>query len=100
MPDIITRYIYGIHAISNIINSDEKRIKKIYFKKDATSKNLLLLYQKAIDASLYTEEVSVDKLTLLCESSKHQGVVCELEDANLSVFNLDNFLNINKKPFI
>ena len=100
MPDIITRYIYGIHAISNIINSDEKRIKKIYFKKDATSKNLLLLYQKAIDSSLYTEEVSVDKLTLLSETSKHQGVVCELEDTNLSVFNLDNFLNLNKKPFI
>ena len=100
MPEIITRYIYGIHAISNIINSDEKRIRKIYFKKDATSKNLLLLYQKAIDSSLYTEEVSVDKLTLLSETSKHQGVVCELEDANLSVFNLDNFLNLNKKPFI
>ena len=84
MPDIITRYVYGIHAISNIINSDEKRIKKIYFKKDATSKNLISLYQKAIDSSLYTEEVSVDKLTLLCETSKHQGVVCELEDTNLS----------------
>ena len=100
MPDIITRYIYGIHAISNLINSDEKRIKKIYFKKEATSKNLLLLYQKAIDSSLYTEEATVDKLTLLSETSKHQGVVCELEDANLSVFNLDNFLYLNKEPFI
>jgi 23S rRNA (guanosine2251-2'-O)-methyltransferase len=100
MPDIITRYIYGIHAISNIINSDEKRIKKIYFKKDATSKNLLLLYQKAIDSSLYIETVSVDKLTLLSETSKHQGVVCELEDANLSVFKLENFLTLNKNPFI
>ena len=48
MPDIRTRYIYGIHAISNLINTDEKRIKKIYFKKDAKSKNLLLLYQKYI----------------------------------------------------
>ena len=52
MPDITTRFIYGIHTISNIINSDEKRIKKIYFKKGATSKNLSLLYQKAIDLSL------------------------------------------------
>jgi 23S rRNA (guanosine2251-2'-O)-methyltransferase len=26
--------------------------------------------------------------------------VCELEDTNLSVFNLDNFINLNKKPFI
>jgi 23S rRNA (guanosine2251-2'-O)-methyltransferase len=100
MPDIITRFIYGIHAISNIINSDEKRIKKIYFKKGATSKNLSLLFQKAIDHGVYTQEASADQLTLLCETSKHQGVVCELEDANLSVFNLDNFINLNKKPFI
>ena len=100
MPDIPTRFIYGIHAISNIINSDEKRIKKIYFKKGATSKNLSLLYQKAIDSGLYTQETSADKLTLLCDTSKHQGAVCELEDTNLSVFNLDNFINLNKKPFI
>ena len=100
MHDITTRFIYGIHAISNIINSDEKRIKKIYFKKGATSKNLSLLYQKAIDSGLYTEEASSDQLTLLCDTSKHQGVVCELEDTNLSVFNLDNFINLNKKPFI
>ena len=78
MPDIPTRFIYGIHAISNIINSDEKRIKKIYFKKGATSKNLSSLYQKAIDSGLYTEEASSDQLTLLCDTSKHQGVVCEL----------------------
>jgi tRNA G18 (ribose-2'-O)-methylase SpoU len=58
MPNSTTRFIYGIHAISNIINSDEKRIKKIYFKKGATSKNLSLLYQKAIDSGLFTEEAT------------------------------------------
>ena len=100
MHDITTRFIYGIHAISNIIKSYEKRIKKIYFKKGATSKNLSLLYQSAIDSGLYTEEASSDQLTLLCDTSKHQGVVCELEYTNLSVFNLDNFINLNKKPFI
>ena len=100
MPDITTRFIYGIHAISNIINSDEKRIKKIYFKKSANSKTLSALYQKAIDSGLYTQEASSDQLTLLCDTSKHQGVVCELEDTNLSVFNLDNFIVLNKKPFI
>jgi 23S rRNA (guanosine2251-2'-O)-methyltransferase len=100
MSDISTRFIYGIHAISDIINSDEKRIKKIYFKKGATSKNLSALYQKAIDSSLYTQEASSDQLTLLCDTTKHQGVVCELEDANLSIFNLDNFINLNKNPFI
>ena len=51
MSEPLTRYIYGIHAISKIINSDKNRIKKIYFKKNTTSKNLHLLKQKALEYS-------------------------------------------------
>ena len=100
MSEPLTRYIYGIHAISKIINSDKKRIKKIYFKKNTTSKNLHLLQQKALECSLFIEETTIDQLTLLSQTSKHQGVVCELEDINLSVFDLQNFINLHTKPFI
>ncbi len=37
---------------------------------------------------------------MLCESKRHQGIACEITDSDLSAFNLDNFLNINKNPFI
>ena len=100
MSEPLTRYIYGIHAISKIINSDQNRIKKIYFKKNTTSKNLHLLQQKALEYSLFIEETTIDQLTLLSQTSKHQGVVCELEDINLSVFDLQNFINLHTKPFI
>ena len=100
MSEPLTRYIYGIHAISKIINSDKNRIKKIYFKKNTTSKNLYLLRQKALEYSLFIEETTIDQLTLLSQTSKHQGVVCELEDINLSVFDLQNFINLHTKPFI
>ena len=100
MRNKVTRFIFGIHAISNIINSDEKKIKKIYFKKNINSKNLSLLYGKALESGLLTEEVETDKLTLLCDTQKHQGVVCEIDDADLSTFDLDNFLILNKTPFI
>jgi len=100
MSEPLTRYIYGIHAISKIINSDKNRVKKIYFKKNTTSKNLHLLYQKALEYSLFIEETTIDQLTLLSQTTKHQGVVCELEDINLSVFDLQNFINLHKKPFI
>jgi 23S rRNA (guanosine2251-2'-O)-methyltransferase len=100
MSEPLTRYIYGIHAISKIINSDKNRIKKIYFKKNTTSKNLHLLQQKALEFSLFIEETTIDQLTLLSQTSKHQGVVCELEDINLSVFDLQNFINLHTKPFI
>ncbi len=96
----ITRFIFGIHAISNIISSDENKIIKIYFKKNIHSKNLILLHKKALELGLLTEEVDTDKLTLLCNTSKHQGVVCEIDDTDLSVFDLDNFLILNKSPFI
>tara|TARA_B100000035_G_scaffold89089_2_gene75008 strand:- start:2423 stop:3166 length:744 start_codon:yes stop_codon:yes gene_type:complete len=100
MIDKNVRYIYGIHAISNIISSDQNKIKKIYIKKKYSSKNLINLFNKAIEYGLYIEEVDTDKLTLLCESNRHQGVVCEIEDINLSFFNLDNYLLLTKKPFI
>jgi 23S rRNA (guanosine2251-2'-O)-methyltransferase len=100
MSELLTRYIYGIHAISKIINSDKNRIKKIYFKKNTTSKNLYLLRQKALEYSLFIEETTIDQLTLLSQTSKHQGVVCELEDISLSVFDLQNFINLHTKPFI
>jgi 23S rRNA (guanosine2251-2'-O)-methyltransferase len=100
MSESLIRYIYGIHAISKIINSDKNRIKKIYFKKNITSKNLHLLHQKALEYSLFIEETTMDQLTLLSQTSKHQGVVCELEDINLSVFDLQNFINLHTKPFI
>ena len=100
MIDKEVRYIYGIHAVFNIINSDHNKIKKIYLKKNYTSKNLANLFAEALDAGLYIEEVNTDKLSILCESSKHQGVVCEMEDINLSFFNLDNYLSLTKKPFI
>ena len=100
MRNKVTRFIFGIHAISNIIDSDEKKIKKIYFKRKFNSKNLSLLYGKALESGLLTEEVDTDKLTLLCDTPKHQGVVCEIDDIDLSVFDLDNFLIFNKTPFI
>ena len=100
MNNKITRFIFGIHAISNIISSDENKIKKIYFKKKVSSKNLSLLYKKSLESGLLIEEVDTDKLTMLCDTPKHQGVVCEIEDADLSSFDLDNFLIMNKNPFI
>ena len=78
MIDKKVRYIYGIHAVSNIINSDHNKIKKIYLKKNYTSKNLTNLSTEAIDVGLYIEEVNTDKLSMLCDSNKHQGVVLSL----------------------
>ncbi len=94
------KFLYGIHAVSNVISSDQNKVKKIYFKKNHSSKNLTNLLKKALDLSLYTEEVDLDRLTLMSESRRHQGVVCEINDEQLSSFNLDNYLLLTENPFI
>ena len=93
------KFLYGIHAVSNIISSDQKKVKKIYFKKiiQVKFKNLL---NKALDLGLYAEEVEYDRLTLMSESRRHQGVVCEINNEQLSSFNLDNYLLLTNNPFI
>ncbi len=92
--------IFGIHTISNILSSDYKNIKKIYFKKNHTSKNLINLYKSALELGIHTDEIELDQLTLLCESKRHQGVACELKNTNLSSFSLENYFNFTEKPFI
>ena len=100
MTDNNSRIVYGVHTISNIIESDKAKVKKIFFRKGELNKNLTNLHKKALNAGLYIEEVETDQLTLLCESKRHQGIACEIVDSNLSAFNLDNFLNLNNNPFI
>tara|TARA_B100000282_G_scaffold253014_1_gene198061 strand:- start:131 stop:874 length:744 start_codon:yes stop_codon:yes gene_type:complete len=100
MSNIKSKFIYGIHTISNVIRSDDNAIKKIYLKKSPLSKNLSILHQKALSYGLHIETVELDELTLLCDTKKHQGVVCELDQAKLSVFNLNTYLSITESPFI
>jgi 23S rRNA (guanosine2251-2'-O)-methyltransferase len=45
-------------------------------------------------------ELERDRLTSLCLSSKHQGIVIELSSKLSSGFNLDLYLQTEKNPFI
>ena len=69
------KYVYGIHSVTSVIKSDNESIIKVYFKKQANSKNLKILQNLALENSLLIEEIDTDKLTLMSGSTKHQDVV-------------------------
>ena len=94
------KYVYGIHSVTSVIKSDNESIIKVYFKKQANSKNLKILQNLALENSLLIEEIDTDKLTLMSGSTKHQGVVCQLSIDNLSSFNLNTFLQLAENPLI
>lgn len=101
MDDLKEKYVYGIHTVSSLIESDPNIINKIYFKKKFVSnKNLKNIETAALQNSLLIEEADADKLSLMAGSSKHQGVVCLLSSVNTSSFDLKSFLQITDNPFI
>jgi len=62
MTDNNSRIVYGVHTISNIIESDKAKVKKIFFRKGELNKNLTNLHKKALNAVLYIKEVETDQL--------------------------------------
>ena len=89
--NLIFWYSYYIEHLS----SDSKKLRKYILKKIIQAKNLINL-RETLELGVYTDEIEVDQLTLLCDSKRHQGVACELNDTNLSTFNLENYLNLTE----
>ena len=91
--------IYGIHTCNAQLKLNPKNIKKIYLKKPPVSNHIKKIIQDAENLNVEILEVEKDFLTTLCFSSKHQGVVFELESKTLSSFDLDLYLQTEKNPF-
>ena len=73
---------------------------KIYLKKPPYNKQLQNIIITCEDKGIQTINLDKDNLTTMCLSSKHQGIVMELVDNNLSAFNLDLYLQTEQNPFI
>jgi len=94
------KYIYGIHTCNAQLKLDAKSIYKIYLKKPPHNKQLQNIIINCEDKGIQTINLDKDNLTTMCLSSKHQGIVMELVDNNLSAFNLDLYLQTEQNPFI
>ena len=70
------------------------------FKSHPYNNHLKTIFDKCESLGLDMMELERDRLTSLCLSSKHQGIVIELSSKLSSGFNLDLYLQTEKNPFI
>lgn len=94
------QYIYGIHTCNAQLKLDSNNITKVFFKKPPYNNHLQTIFDKCESLGLDMMELERDRLTSLCLSSKHQGIVIELSSKLSSGFNLDLYLQTEKNPFI
>ena len=96
----LSQYIYGIHSSIALLRSNSESIKKILIKRESKNKQLINIYNSAKEKNINVVESNKDSLTSICLSSKHQGVVCEINPKSHIQFSLDAYLQNSKKPFI
>lgn len=94
------QYIYGIHTCNAQLKLDPNSIIKVFLKKPPYNNHLKTIFDKCESLGLDMMELERDRLTSLCLSSKHQGIVIELSSKLSSGFNLDLYLQTEKNPFI
>ena len=94
-------YIYGIHTCIAELESSTKFIKEIYISRKTKNKLVKKIEELAFNKKIRVSHVDKDQLTIMCQSSNHQGVA--IKSSNLSVsspFDMDKFLQISSKPMI
>ncbi len=93
--------IYGIHTCMAELKSPATTTLKLYISSKSSSKNITQIRELATQNNVLIEEVKKDELSLLCQSSKHQGVAIEINRAlKQSQFTIDKFLQTTDHPMI
>lgn len=94
--------VYGIHAVSALLDNPDRSIKKLYLKDSRDDKALLSVLKKAQVRHILVERMPLDKMTVQFKKGVHQGVVA-VADA-LPEFNerdlYDLLANSNNPPLI
>ncbi|MBK46911.1 MAG: 23S rRNA (guanosine(2251)-2'-O)-methyltransferase RlmB [Gammaproteobacteria bacterium] len=96
-----TNIIYGIHTCIAELKSSSSILLKLYISSQSSSKNILLIKDLASKSNIEIESITKDKLSLLCQSSKHQGVAIEIKKSlKQQQFTLDKYLQTTDNPMI
>lgn len=93
------QYVFGLHAVSALLNNPHRHIKKLFVTTDRADAKLLELISLASDAKIPLERLSNQKMNQQFKDLVHQGVVAwakPLPDYNES--HLLPMLQASKKP--
>ncbi len=91
-------YIYGWHAISNLLEEFPEQVIQIYLLKGRDDKRAATLLQQAPSLGIQTHVASKEALNKLADTEYHQGVVAQIKPAPIKTENdlwqlLDNCAN-------
>ncbi|STY31653.1 tRNA/rRNA methyltransferase [Legionella wadsworthii] len=69
------QYVYGLHAVSALLNNPHREIKKLYISEDRVDNRLQAIIDKAMQSRITIEKLSLQKMNQRFAEFTHQGVV-------------------------
>tara|TARA_R110000868_G_scaffold392875_1_gene663727 strand:- start:39772 stop:40518 length:747 start_codon:yes stop_codon:yes gene_type:complete len=95
-------YIFGIHAINAILQTQPQRITHLFTQQGRSDKRLQELCDLAKQNGVSMQGLSKPELTERCGSEQHQGVVAECQESKaLNENDLDDMLaSLNEPAFL
>jgi 23S rRNA (guanosine2251-2'-O)-methyltransferase len=93
------QFVYGVHAVSALLSNPHRMTKKLFISQDREDKRLQEIIEKATQAHINIEKLSIQKMNQRFAGFTHQGVVASassLPDYNES--HLLALLESSKQP--
>ncbi|MFI4918959.1 MAG: 23S rRNA (guanosine(2251)-2'-O)-methyltransferase RlmB [Legionellales bacterium] len=69
------QFVYGIHAVAALLANPHRTINKLFVSQDRADKRVQELVDKALQAQISIEPLSLQKMTQRFADAVHQGVV-------------------------
>ncbi|MBA2650452.1 MAG: 23S rRNA (guanosine(2251)-2'-O)-methyltransferase RlmB [Legionella sp.] len=92
-------FVYGLHAVSALLNNPNRIIHKLFINQDRLDKRLETIIAKALDAQLPVEQLTTQKMNQRFSEFAHQGVVaCALPLPAYNESDLSSLLERCKQP--
>lgn len=92
-------YVYGVHAVSALLNNQNRRKKKLYINQDRVDNRLEELFNLANSENIPIEQLSTQKMNQRFAEFNHQGVVASAESLpNYNESDLPALLAAAKQP--
>lgn len=94
----MTELVYGIHAVKSILDTNPKKILKIYIISKPWNARLQSLYNKIIKHNIFVQSSTNQSLTSKVNGSTHQGIIAKIiKDIPLTEKDLLIFLKTCRK---
>lgn len=92
-------YVYGIHAVTALLNNPHRKTKKLYINQERADKRLHELFDLASSQQIPVEKLPLQKMNQRFAELTHQGVVAVADNLrDYTESDLSNLLAACKQP--